>query len=238
MSKLAALDHLLQRYKALNYHQDPVLFQRLQDVQHWQKARLKDSHQTLFAKKNNQLMAQYFVNRLYGGPDFDILAQQIERLLKYAHKAEPLIPEHAIKTGTHGIELSILAVELDEQVAQQLIRNYPIDQALTDEMMRQTYIDLQQADARLKQLAMADEFGYYLDQHLRSFIVQTAFKMCKSVAYKHQFQEMYDFMHEGFAALKPLKSAEDFVKTFSQQERQVIEKVHNGHLNPFRFAEQ
>lgn len=236
MSKLAALDHLLQRYKALNYHQDPVLFQRLQDVQIWQKARLKDSHQALFSSKNNQLMAQYFVERLYGGPDFDILARQIERLLKYAHKAEPLIPEHAIKTGTHGIELSILAVELDEQVAQQLIKDHPVDQPLNDEMMRQTYVQLQQSDSRFKQLAMADEFGVYLDKHLRSFIVQTAFKMCKSVAYKHQFQEMYDFMQEGFAALKPLKSAEDFVKSFTQQERQVIEKVHAGHPNPFRLA--
>ncbi|MEB3767250.1 FFLEELY motif protein [Acinetobacter sp. MD2] len=234
MSKLAALDYLLQRYKTLTYHQDSVLFQRLQDVQQWQKARLKASHQALFAEKNNQLMAAYFVDRLYGGPDFDVLAQQIERLVKYAHKAEPLIPEHAIKTGTHGIELSILAVELDEQVAKQILKDYPVDQPLNDEIMRQAYLQLDQAAARLNQLSMADEFGRYLDQHLRSFIVQTAFKMCKSVAYKHQFQPMYDFMQQGFAALKPLKSAENFVKSFSQQERQVIEKVHTGHPHPFQ----
>ena len=33
-------------------------------------------------------MSEYFLNRLYGGPEFDALAAQIERLLKYAHKAE------------------------------------------------------------------------------------------------------------------------------------------------------
>ena len=65
MSKLSALDQLLQRYKQLQYHQDPVLFQRLQDVQQWQKNRLKHSHQGLFSEKNNRLMADYFVNRLY-----------------------------------------------------------------------------------------------------------------------------------------------------------------------------
>ncbi|MEB3753236.1 FFLEELY motif protein [Acinetobacter sp. MD2(2019)] len=233
MSKLAALDHLLERYQALQYHQDPVLFQRLQDVQTWQKARLKASHQALFSAKNNQLMAAYFVDRLYGGPDFDILAQQIARLAKHAHKVESLIPENAIKTGTHGIELAILAVELDEQVAKQLLQDYSVDETLTDQMMSQTYIRLNQADLRLKQLRMADEFGGFLDTYLRSFIIQTAFKMCKSVAYKHQFQAMYDFMSDGFIALKPLKSAEEFVKKFTAQERQVIQKVHAGHPNPF-----
>lgn len=38
-------------------------------------------------------MAEYFLNRLYGGPDFDALAEQIARLMKYAHKAEKMIPK-------------------------------------------------------------------------------------------------------------------------------------------------
>lgn len=234
MSKLSALDQLLQRYKQLQYHQDPVLFQRLQDVQQWQKNRLKHSHQGLFSEKNNRLMADYFVNRLYGGPDFDALAQQIERLMKYAHKAEKFIPENAIKAGTHGILLAIYAVELDEQVAAHIQKNYPHNQVLNDEIMRQTYLQLNQADLRLKQLSMADEFGHYLDRYLRSFMVHTAFKMCKSVAYKHHFQMMYDFMDEGFTAMKPLKSAEKFVRDFSAQERQVIHRVHAGDPQPFQ----
>ena len=38
---------------------------------------------------------------------------------------------------------------------------------------------------------------------------------------------------EGFAAMKPLKSAADFVQQFTAVERQIIEKVHSGHPNPF-----
>lgn len=37
MSKLAAFDELLQQYKTFNYHDNPVLAQRLQDVQTWLK---------------------------------------------------------------------------------------------------------------------------------------------------------------------------------------------------------
>ena len=38
---------------------------------------------------------------------FEALAKQIERLLKYAHKAEKLIPENAIKTGTKSVSLAV-----------------------------------------------------------------------------------------------------------------------------------
>jgi hypothetical protein len=42
---------------------------------------------------------------------------------------------------------------------------------------------------------------------------------------------MYDFMQDGFLAMKPLKSAEKFVKDFTAVERQIIDKVHAGHLS-------
>ena len=79
MSKLAALDGLLELYYQLNYHKNPEIYQRLQDVQAWQKLRMQRTHARHFAEKQNALMAEYFLNRLYGGPDFDALAQQIAR---------------------------------------------------------------------------------------------------------------------------------------------------------------
>lgn len=233
MSKLAALNTLLAQYKQLQYHQNSELKQRLYDVQQWQKQRLRRTHAHEFSQKNNHLMAEYFMNRLYGGDDFDAMAVQIERLLKYAHKAEKIIPENAIKTGTLGISLAVLAVQLDEQVAQQVLQDYPVTQTIDDEMMRLSYLKLNQQQARLHQLNQLDELGLSLDKYLRSFIVQTAFKMCKGSAYKHQFDLMYDFMQEGFQAMKPLKSAESFVRHFTAMERTVIEKVHSGDLKPF-----
>lgn len=233
MSKFAALDELLQRYHALAYHQNALLQQRLHDVQDWQKQRMQKSHHALFSVSKNQLMAQYFLNRLYGGPDFDPLALQIERLLHYVHKAERLIPDNAIKTGTAGVELAILAVKLDEDVAAHLLAHYPADQAIDDEMMRRTYLALEQQQPRLEQMQLLDGLGHSLDKYMRSFMVYSAYKMCRGVAQKYHFELMYDFMGEGFAAMKPLKSAADFVQQFTAVERQIIEKVHSGHPNPF-----
>lgn len=234
MSKLAALDDLLELYYQLNYHQNPDIFRRLQDVQAWQKQRMQATHSKQFAEKQNVLMSKYFLNRLYGGPDFDALAEQIARLMKYAHKAEKLIPENAVKTGTSGVSLAILAVQLDEQVAMQLLEDYHPHEALNDEMMRLTYLKLDQGQSRLKQLDLLDQLGFSLDKYMRSFMVQAAFKMCKGAASKYNFNIMYEFMQDGFLAMKPLKSAEKFVKDFTAVERQIIHKVHAGDPHPFQ----
>lgn len=234
MSKLAALDDLLELYYQLNYHQNPDIFRRLQDVQAWQKQRMQATHSKQFAEKQNVLMSEYFLNRLYGGPDFDALAEQIARLMKYAHKTEKLIPENAVKTGTSGVSLAILAVQLDEQVAMQLLEDYHPHEALNDEMMRLTYLKLDQGQPRLKQLDLLDQLGFSLDKYMRSFMVQTAFKMCKGAASKYNFNIMYEFMQDGFLAMKPLKSAEKFVKDFTAVERQIIHKVHAGDPHPFQ----
>lgn len=234
MSKLAAFDHLLLQYQTLNYHQNPVLKQRLHEVQAWMKTRIAGTHQEFFALPENQLMAQYFLDRLYGGPDFDAIAQQIERLLKYAHKAEKLLPENAIKTGTKSVSLAVLATRLDEQVAEQLLEDYPLETPLTDEIMRETLVKLDQGDARYEQLQLLDELGLALDKYMRSTMMYAAFKMCKGIASKYQFEQMYEFIQEGFAAMKPMKSAAAFIKTFTEKEREIIEKVHAGHPNPFR----
>ena len=233
MSKLAALDQLLEQYQQLSYHTDPILEKRLHEAQDWLKMRIQRTHHELFNQPEYQLMAKYFINRLYGGPEFDDLAVQIERLLKYAHKAEKIIPENAIKTGLKSVGLAVLAMQLDEDVAAQLLKDYPVNQAIDDEMMRLTLIKLDQQQARDQQLLLLDDLGTALDKYMRSFIMHTAFKMCKGTANKYHFELMYDFIGEGFVAMKPMKSAEKFIHEFTVKEGEIVEKVHSGQPNPF-----
>lgn len=233
MSKLAPLDDLVQQYKQLDYHKNPVLKKRLHEAQQWLKDRIQVTHNDLFNEAKNQLMAQYFLNRLYGGPEFDALAKQIERLVKIAHKAEKMVPENTILTGIQSVGLAVLAMRLDEEVAKQLLDDYPADQKIDDEMMRLTLIKLDQHNARLQQLDLLDSLGHSLDKYLRSFIVHTAFKMCKGPAHKYKFELMYEFIGEGFAAMKPLKSATKFIESFTAKERLIVENVHSGKSNPF-----
>lgn len=235
MSSFAPMQALLLRYHALEFHHNPQLAARLLAVQNWQKKRMEHTHKTLFAVPAHQLMTQYFLTRLYAGPDFAILANQFERVITKAQKFEKLVPASTIRTGCDGIELAVLAIELDQQLAEILLQD-PLDNTaleLDDEAVIALYHKANQVEARLHQLDLLDKLGYSLDKYVRSFVLQSAFKMAKGAAKRHDFEPMYAFLDEGFAAMKPLKSAEEFVGVFTQQEREVIERVHAGTPNPF-----
>ena len=231
MSAFDALKSHLARYRALEHHQDPALAAQLIAVQTWQKARMQHTHRVLFAKPQHQLMAAYFLNRLYGGADFVVLAGQFERVLLKAHKIEKFAPASAVHTGTLGIELAVLAIELDEQLAKLLQQQHIVE--IDDAVMLQAYLDADQADQRNHQMAVLNELGLKLDKYVRSLMIQTAFKLAKNTAYKHDFAPVYDFTAEGFAAMKSLDSAAGFIKTFTQAECAIIQRVHSQQPDPF-----
>ena len=70
---------------------------------------------------------------------------------------------------------------LNDEVAMQLLEDYPADTVLTDEIMRLTLIKLS-GRSRYQQLALLDDLGAALDKYMRSFMMFTAFKMCKGIA--------------------------------------------------------
>ena len=51
MSKLAVLDDLLELYNQFEYHRQPEIFTRLQEVQLWQKQRMQRTMPRILPKK-------------------------------------------------------------------------------------------------------------------------------------------------------------------------------------------
>lgn len=235
MSKFQFLQQQLDQYNALAHHHDPVLAQRLQDVQIWQKQRMQNTHQTFFAEPNHQLMTAYFLNRLYGAEDFEILSNQIRRLINNAGIVEKIIPYSALQTGDAGVELARLSIQLDEEIAQYLLTTHAADYPLNDEVMRVAYLACAQAQARHHQMDLLEILGEKLDLYVRSRVVKTAFKLAKGTAKRYQVDPIYDFIDEGFKAMEPLESAKKFVATFTSKEREIIDAVHHGHPRPFEL---
>ncbi len=235
MSKFEFLQQQLEKFEALENHQNPVLARRLLEVQHWQKQRMQNTHRDFFAKPQHQLMTAYFLDRLYGASDFKELAVQIRRLIKHAQIVEKIIPASALKTGDAGVELAVLSIELDEAVAKYLLQHYPAEAPIHDEMMRLAYIAVDQADHRHHQMRLLEILGEKLDMYVRSRMVKTAFKLAKGMAYRYRVDPIYDFIDEGFKAMEPLESAKSFVAVFTAKEKQIIDAVHYGHPRPFEL---
>ncbi len=229
------MQEMLNHYRTLDFHQNPQLAARLTTLQNWQKKRMQHTHAALFAVPEHHLMTQYFLTRLYGGEDFEILAGQFDRVINKAKKFERLVPASTIVTGCEAIELAVLAIELDQQLAGLMTSDFKYNQfgEIDDDFVIDLYHQANQTEARIHQLSLLDKLGFSLDKYVRSFIVQSAFKISKGAAERHHFDPLYNFLGEGFAAMKPLKSAEVFIGVFTKHEREIIERIQVGTPNPF-----
>lgn len=234
MSALSELQQHLTRYWALPYHQDDKLKTMLNEVQTWQRARIKRTHSALFEQPKNQAMASYFLTQLYGGDEFQQLAEQLARILPKAKKLERLAKESALETGSLAIQASILAIELDLHLAQWLVAQ---DLPVNEENMLAAYRAVDESDARRTQINNLKEVCYRTDKYLNSFVLKKAFALAKGTAYRHNYQPLYDFINAGFVAMKPLDSVSGFIDPFCERELMIIDQVHasdnDGKINTF-----
>ncbi len=242
MSSLAPLIQTLARYRTLEFHHNPQLAARLSAIQNWQKKRMQHVHAELFSIPEHHLMTQYFLNQLYGGSNFNVLAEQCERVLQTAKTFEGLLPASVINTALKATELSVLAIELDQELALRLDRDLLDDRqdpAINDQQMIQLCRSANQLSARFHQFDLLDELGDSLDKYVRSKVIHSIFKLSKGLSTRYGLNSLYQFTDEGFEAMKPLKSAKDFVGEFTQGERAMIQQVYAGNPNPFeRRAKQ
>lgn len=223
MSALANLQQHLTRFWALPHHDDAALNTKLKEVQSWQQARIKQTHSTLFEQPKNKPMADYFLTQLYGGDEFEVLAEQLGRILPKAKKLERLAKESSLEAGSMGIQAAILAVELDLHLAQWLLAQ---DLPVNEDNMLAAYRAVDEANERRIQINNLKEVCYRTDKDLNSFMLKKAFSLAKGTAYRHNFQPLYDFIDSGFKAMKPLKSVSSFIEPFCERELQVIDEVH------------
>lgn len=236
MSSLASLTATIDRYRALRFHHNPQLAARLSAIQNWQKKRMHHLHAELFAVPEHHLMAAYFFNQLYGGPNFGVLADQCERLVKAAKVFEGIIPASALNTALKSTELAVLAIELDLELAEHMERDLLDDQqnpAINDAYVIELYRSVNQSEGRYLQLELLDQLGHNLDKYIRSKVIYRIFKLSKGLLIRYGLDAMYKFNEEGFAAMKPMLSTKVFISEFTKGERDVIAWIYAGNNDPF-----
>lgn len=228
MTALNDLQLHLDRYWALPYHDNAELKAKLDEVQSWQRDRIRKTHQALFSAPKNQMMASYFLTQLYGGDGFKDLAEQLARIIPKAKKVEKMAKESALETGSLAIQAAILAIELDLDLATYLLnKNLDVNQ----ENMLAAYRAVDKAGARRNQINNLKDVCYRTDKYLNSFMLKKAFALAKGAAYRRGYQPLYDFIDAGFVAMKPLDSVGSFIEPFCQDELTIIDQVHDDSLD-------
>lgn len=225
MSSIATLNAQLQEYEALSFHHHTALAECLKQVEQWQHQRIQHIHSTLWTPAKNARMSQFFLSHLYNLESFERLANQLRKAAREKVKLERFVPENVMHTAEMGLQLGILSLRLDEQLAFFCFeRQLPIN----DENMLLAFLEYQkfQFPLRQQQLALLMKLGAALHQFSRSFLIQAGLSLAKGTATRRGYDTLFDFLHEGLTAMRSMPSNVQFFQTFIEGELKFITHIH------------
>ena len=88
---------------------------------------------------------------------------------------------------------------------------------------------------RERQMVLARELGAGLDKYVRSRVIYATFKIASKPLHMAGLGVLYDFLDRGFAVMRPMGSAEEFLDLFIHKEESIMENLYAGRPNPFEF---
>ncbi len=210
-------------------HSDPEFNQFFVKLQVWQVERLKKTHAGLLKDPHYQAATEFFLSDMYGGLDLTELANEVERALPIASR---LLPDSVLRTSGVALELNSLTGELDQRMTEILFEEMNVEE-ITPESYCEAYRRTSHQEARYRQLELISALGLGLDRYVRSRVIYATFKLAFRPAHLAGFGGLYDFLEKGFAVMKPMGSAAEFINGFAQVERGISDRIMQGHPNPF-----
>lgn len=222
----------IQEFRSWRCHQDDAFNQRFVALQLWQVERLKNTHRHLLEDARYQAATEFFLSDMYGGLDLKELANEVERALPLASK---LLPDSVLRTSGVALELNSITGELDQRMTEILFE----EMGLTDITMTDychAYRQASSKELRYRQLDLVAELGLGLDRYVRSRVIYATFKLAHRPAHMAGLGGLYDFLGRGFAVMRPMGSAVDFIRLFAGIERQICDNIWAGSDTPFHVA--
>ncbi len=219
----------LNEFRTWRCHHDEAFSNHFVKLQLWQVNRLKNTHAHLLKDERYRAATEFFLSDMYGGLDLTELANEVERALPIASR---LLPDSVLRTSGIALELNSLTGELDQRMTEILFEDMKIEE-VTAETYCEAYRRTSHQEARIRQLDLFAALGLGLDRYVRSRVIYATFKLAFRPAHLAGFGGLYDFLEKGFAVMKPMGSAVEFINSFAQVERTISAKIMNGDPNPF-----
>ena len=219
----------ISEFRNWRCHHDETFNQHFVKLQVWQVERLKRTHADLLADARYRAATQFFLTEMYGGLDLTELANEVERALPLASK---LLPDSVLRTSGIALELNSLTGELDQRMTEILFEEFKVEE-ITPETYCEAYRRTSHQEARYRQLELVSELGLGLDRYVRSRVIYATFKLAIRPAHMAGLGGLYDFLEKGFAVVRPMGSAADFIHRFADVERNISDRIMQSHPDPF-----
>lgn len=216
MAGLREINHL----RSLS-QKNPDLKASLALLRPWQAARLSQTHADLLTSSRYAKAARFFLDDIYGPHDF---SQRDADLVRIVSAIERLLPQQAIRTVAHAVELNLLTELLDHDLALRLPVGLEI---LTPAQYAQAYAVAEKKNDRIRQIELVQLTGQELDKLVRLPLMGSALRMMRKPAALAGLSSLQQFLERGFAAFHSMKGADDFLRLVSERERDLMQALFN-----------
>ncbi len=190
-------------------------------VKRWQSRRLEQTYSDLLASPRYNAACRFFLEEIYGARDF---AQRDREALRVVPKLARLLPERAVETMAHGVELDALSEALDARVAEHLRARIDAASYCAAYVAAGT---LRSANSRS---GRSDEIGRSLERLARVPLLSTMLHMMRGPAEAAGLGHLHRFLATGFDAFQSMGAAGTFLEAVRTRETALMQRVFDGEI--------
>jgi hypothetical protein len=190
-------------------------------VKRWQSRRLEQTYSDLLESSRYNAACRFFLEEIYGARDF---AQRDREALRVVPKLARLLPERAVETMAHGVELDALSEALDARVAEHL------GGRIDAESYCRAYVAAGTGPEREQQIATIGEIGRSLERLARVPLLSTMLHMMRGPAEAAGLGHLHRFLATGFDAFQSMGAAGTFLDAVRTRETALMKRVLGGEV--------
>lgn len=208
---------------------EPEILSIRKSVKVFQNRRLEHTHHNLLEEKHTRVAGRFFLDRLYSPEPTHQRDQQVERILP---KAQKYLPTAGLEVIQQVLEMDLLAEKMDTAMAIALrAKGYRADVELDKESYLQAFISVSEYQTRAQQIAMVSAVGGRLVKLMRFPLLKSILAMTRGAAHKANLEDFHEFLEDGVAAFKTLKSPEEFFQSIEKKEKLLLTLISENRIH-------
>lgn len=187
---------------------------------------MSETYKDLYADPHYRRACYFFLERLYGGREFEQRDRQLERVAPVMNR---LLSDDMLRVVADAMALQADSLELDIDLAARL--------AGVDEITQPAYAAAYRAQARwddrIAQIRAIGRLGRTLDRVVHRSAILRLVRVIRLPARAAGFGALQDFLEEGLRAFRAMRGAEPFIEAIEQREMKALEAMRAGADRPF-----
>ena len=197
------------------------LREQILQLEAWQKNRLEHWYRDFTVQPRYRAATRFFIDELYAPRD---LAQRDHDLARMAPTMVHLLPASTLQTVCQALEVQVLSLQLDIELARQLDRLGIDPSSMNHDEYAEGY--------RAHQLELILSVGRALDTIVHRPMIYSALKMARWPARLAGLAELQRFLEAGFYAFRAMGTAIEFLAAIEQREAALMDGIFDGVENP------